>query len=223
MAHTHHPVQSAGSRCYNCHMPYSSFALFSASRSHRIDSPNVAMSASHGRPNACNQCHIDQTLAWTNQHLEHWYGIEQAVLTPEQATVPATILWLLSGDAIQRVLAAWSLSWEPAQEAAGSDWQPPLLAKLLDDPYSMARYMAAHSLSRLNVDTSSFDYVQPPAERESLAETFTRPVTVEVSSFSTAVRSLFGENKQLHPDVIQSLLKMGRLHRFGAGCLRCRT
>ena len=27
-----------------------------------------------GRPNACNLCHLDRTLAWTAKHLEGWYG-----------------------------------------------------------------------------------------------------------------------------------------------------
>ena len=39
--HTHHADDSAGSQCYNCHMPHTSHALLAAPRSHRIDSPNA--------------------------------------------------------------------------------------------------------------------------------------------------------------------------------------
>ena len=39
--HTHHPPDSAGSRCYNCHMPNTSYALFTAIRSHRIRKPRA--------------------------------------------------------------------------------------------------------------------------------------------------------------------------------------
>ena len=36
VAHTHHAADSSGSRCYNCHMPYTSYGLLKALRSHRI-------------------------------------------------------------------------------------------------------------------------------------------------------------------------------------------
>src|SRR5690606_32987242 len=39
--HTRHAPGSSGSSCYNCHMPYTSYALFRAIRSHRIDSPQA--------------------------------------------------------------------------------------------------------------------------------------------------------------------------------------
>ena len=40
--HTRHDANSAGSVCYNCHMPHTSYALFTAMRSHRIDRPGVS-------------------------------------------------------------------------------------------------------------------------------------------------------------------------------------
>ena len=57
--------------------------------------------------------------------------------------------WLLSGDAGQRVLAAWSFGWRDAQLASGTDWQAPYLARLLDDPYYVVRFSAARSLRSL--------------------------------------------------------------------------
>ena len=58
------------------------------------------------------------------------------------------MLWLLKGDAGQRALAAWHMGWQPALEASGSGWQSPLLAELLNDPYSAVRYMAHKALAR---------------------------------------------------------------------------
>ncbi len=58
-------------------------------------------------------------------------------------------LWLLSGDAPLRALVAWSAGWEPAQEASGSDWLAPFVARLLADPYGVVRYVAARSLRTL--------------------------------------------------------------------------
>ena len=61
-AHTHHAANSSGSECYNCHMPHTNYALFKAIRSHRVDVPRVVSVQSNSRPNACNLCHLDQTL-----------------------------------------------------------------------------------------------------------------------------------------------------------------
>ncbi|HLM71489.1 MAG TPA: hypothetical protein VK459_02315 [Polyangiaceae bacterium] len=49
--HSHHPEGSAGSECYNCHMPYTSSALLKGIRSHRVDSPDIAKSIAIGMPN----------------------------------------------------------------------------------------------------------------------------------------------------------------------------
>ena len=147
--HTHHAAESTGSLCYNCHMPHTTYALFTAMRSHRIDSPRVASGTESDRPNACNLCHVDRTLKWTSDRLAEWYGTPQAELTDDEQQIAASLLWLLRGDAVQRVFAAWHLGWGPAQQASGERWQAPLLAQLLDDPYSIVRFMAHQSLSRL--------------------------------------------------------------------------
>ena len=65
---------SAGSRCYNCHMPHTVYGLLKGIRNHRIDSPHVTgSSGGDERPNACNLCHVDRSLAWTAQQLARWY------------------------------------------------------------------------------------------------------------------------------------------------------
>jgi predicted CXXCH cytochrome family protein len=166
--HTHHSAESSGSQCVNCHMPYTSYALFSAVRSHRIDSPSAQVSIESGRPNACNQCHLDQSLAWTAKHLHQWYGtpIPEA---SEQYQIPASIQWALSGNAVQRALAAWSMGWESALQASGKDWQPRILIELLDDPYSIVRQLAANSLANLDVEIPEFDAMKSTRDRQPVA------------------------------------------------------
>lgn len=148
-AHTHHAPESAGSSCYNCHMSYTSVGLMKASRSHAITSPDVAAELRTGRPNACNQCHLDRTLQWSADHLAASWNISRPDLDTEQREVAASVRWLLSGDAGQRMLAAWSFGWQPAQQASGVDWLAPYLARLLDDPYYVVRFNAARSLRSL--------------------------------------------------------------------------
>ena len=139
-------------------MPHTTGGLLKATRSHQINSPTVAASLETGRPNACNQCHLDKTLLWTQEHLRSWYGTAPVDLTEDQREVSATVAWLLQGDAGQRALAAWSMGWRPARQVSGEDWLAPYLAILLDDPYAAVRYMAQRSLrsspgfSELNYD-----------------------------------------------------------------------
>ena len=113
--HTHHLSNSEGSRCYNCHMPHTTLGLMKAMRSHTVDSPSVAATVATGRPNACNLCHLDQTLQWTSDHLSQWYQIESPELNQEEKEVASSVRWLLKGDAGQRAIIGWHLGWGPAQ------------------------------------------------------------------------------------------------------------
>jgi predicted CXXCH cytochrome family protein len=165
-AHTHHDAASAGSRCYNCHMPHTTYGLLGAIRSHQVDSPSVQPSLEAGRPNACNLCHLDRTLDWTAAHLADWHGHARPELTDDQRQVAAAALWMLQGDAGQRALVAWSAGWGPAQQASGSDWLAPYLGQLLVDPYAAVRYIAARSLrSVAGYEDLAYDYVAPSAVR----------------------------------------------------------
>jgi hypothetical protein len=75
-------------------------------------------------------------------------GQAKPTVPAEHRTTAAAVLWLLKGDAGQRALAAWHMGWQPAQQASGSGWQAPLLAELLNDPYSAVRYMAHKALAK---------------------------------------------------------------------------
>jgi Cytochrome c552 len=165
-AHTHHGVQSNGSRCQNCHMPYTTYGLLRALRSHQVSSPSVKTTLDTGRPNACNLCHLDKTLAWADERLAAWYGVARTSLDPDQQSIAASILWVTKGDAGQRALAAWSMGWRPAQEAAGTGWMPPFLAGLLDDPYDAVRFIAGKTLQSLpDYERTAYDFMAPSASR----------------------------------------------------------
>src|SRR5262249_39684662 len=88
-SHSHHRPGSPGSACISCHMPKTSYALLSAVRSHRIDSPSAASTVATGRPNACNLCHLDRTLAWTARWLSEWYGASFPPMPEERAHTAA--------------------------------------------------------------------------------------------------------------------------------------
>ncbi len=148
-SHTHHEAGSSGSSCYNCHMPHTTFGLLHAMRSHEVSSPNVRESLDHGRPNACNLCHLDQTLSWTANKLHNWYQQPVPLLSEDDETISAAVQWLVKGDAGQRALIAWGMGWEPAQKISGRDWLYPFLSYTLLDPYAAVRFDAWKSLQTL--------------------------------------------------------------------------
>lgn len=168
VAHTKHSASSAGSSCYNCHMPYTSYGLLKALRSHQISSPTVSSSVQTGRPNACNLCHLDKSLGWAADQLQKSYGQSLPSLTEDQRSVAASLLWLLRGDAGQRALAAWSMGWQPALKASGNSWEAPYLALSLDDPYEAVRFIAGRSMKSLpGFEAFTSDFVSPQATRAS--------------------------------------------------------
>lgn len=175
-AHTRHAPESIGSSCYECHMGFTSIGLMKASRSHEITSPDVARELATGRPNACNQCHLDRTLQWTAEQLQVGFGIAAPALDDEQRTVAAGVRWILTGDAGQRLLAAWSFGQAAARAAAGDDWLAPYLARLLDDPYYVVRFAAARSLRSLGVYDNAlarYDFLAEAAQARAFGENVT--------------------------------------------------
>ena len=165
-AHTHHAAGSTGSTCYNCHMPHTTYGLLRAMRSHQVSVPRVQATLDTGRPNACNLCHLDRTLAWTAAALTRWYGTPAPRLSEEQRTIAASVLDVARGDAGVRAVTAWSLGWPAAQAASARDWMAPLLIELLGDEYAAVRYVAYRSLRTLpGFEGFAYDYVAPEEAR----------------------------------------------------------
>jgi len=169
-AHTHHLAASSGSQCYNCHMPFTTYGVLKAIRSHQVSSPRVADQLATGRPNACSLCHLDQPLAWTAHRLSQWYRQPIPELSEDETKVADAVRLALAGDAGQRVLVAWHLNWEPALQVAGKSWIPPILAQLLDDPYAAVRCVAERSLKRVApaLVPAGYDYTVAPESRPSV-------------------------------------------------------
>jgi hypothetical protein len=148
-AHSHHRAGSSGSACENCHMPHTTYGLLKTIRSHQISSPSVQTTIDTGRPNACNLCHLDKTLGWTADRLAEWYGIARPALGDDEASVAASVLWLLKGDAGQRAIVAQAMGWRPAQEASGRGWLAPYLALTEKDQYDAVKLIASRSAKTL--------------------------------------------------------------------------
>lgn len=204
-AHTHHPAGSSGSLCYNCHMPYSSYGLQRAIRAHQINSPEVAANLETGRPNACNQCHLDKTLKWTAETMRDWYGKPVPSMSPDEEEIAASILWTLKGDAGQRALMAWTFGWEEAREAAGDDWMAPFLAHLLEDPYLAVRYVATKSLRK----NAAFNQDEFPLSPETARRALDFREAVALKEGREARKDLLlGEGGKLDTKTVDRLLQL---------------
>jgi hypothetical protein len=205
--HTHHDAESAASLCYSCHMPYTSYALLSVVRSHRIDSPRVSTDVQFGRPNACNLCHLDQTLDWTDSKLSQWFGTEKAKLSDEQRQVAASLLWLLRGDPAQRVTVAGNFGLAQSREASGEDWMAPFLAVLLEDPYSAVRWVAYESLKELpGFSDVEFNFVGSAEQRRQARQEITRRWTELARSPRGESRLLLKSDGSVDTDSVEKLV-----------------
>jgi predicted CXXCH cytochrome family protein len=207
--HTHHAAGSAGSLCYNCHMPYTTYGLLKALRTHQVNNPSVKASLETGRPNACNLCHLDKTLEWTAQSLSAWYNIPAEKLSVEDKSVAASVLWALKGDAGQRALIAWHMGWQPAQEASHTSWLAPYLGTLLEDPYPAVRYIAARSLKTLpGFDTFSYDYLTPKGEDSPSPRERALDIWERTAKPGGNPSLLLEHNGALERDELEALLKL---------------
>jgi predicted CXXCH cytochrome family protein len=167
MAHTHHPIGSSGSRCMNCHMPKLNEGMQDVVRTHMIFSPTNALMIESNEPNACNQCHVKESIDWTLGRLKEWYGAEYSRSKIAQAypsrRKPATIGWLESEREQVRLIAAHCLT------EADARWALPDLLKSLDDPYLLNRQFARRGIEKmLDVKLEDFGYrfYMTPAERK---------------------------------------------------------
>ncbi|MEX2579079.1 MAG: tetratricopeptide repeat protein [Verrucomicrobiales bacterium] len=73
-AHHFHPVDSTGASCVECHMPHKAFMVVDDRRDHSLRVPRPDLAAELGTPDACTQCHTDQTREWATEAFKEWWG-----------------------------------------------------------------------------------------------------------------------------------------------------
>jgi predicted CXXCH cytochrome family protein len=72
--HHHHPADSTGAQCVNCHMPERTYMVVDPRRDHSFKVPQPVLSGLLNTPNACTTCHTDKDNAWAKQALQNWLG-----------------------------------------------------------------------------------------------------------------------------------------------------
>lgn len=64
----------SGTLCVNCHMHGQNYMGVDYRRDHSFRIPRPDLSIKMGVPNACNQCHKNETNEWAQNYIEKWYG-----------------------------------------------------------------------------------------------------------------------------------------------------
>lgn len=63
-----------GALCVNCHMPGRYYMGNDFRNDHSLRVPRPDLTIKIGTPNACNQCHEDQSAKWADNYITKWYG-----------------------------------------------------------------------------------------------------------------------------------------------------
>jgi tetratricopeptide (TPR) repeat protein len=69
--------------CVDCHMASRTYMGVDARRDHSFRIPRPDLTVATGSPNACNNCHSEQSAEWASAAIEGWFG---AVRAPHFAT-----------------------------------------------------------------------------------------------------------------------------------------
>ncbi|MCU4176190.1 multiheme c-type cytochrome [Carboxylicivirga sp. N1Y90] len=64
----------SGTLCINCHMHGQLYMGVDYRRDHSFRIPRPDMSIKYGTPNACNQCHTNESNEWSEKHITNWFG-----------------------------------------------------------------------------------------------------------------------------------------------------
>jgi tetratricopeptide (TPR) repeat protein len=154
-AHTHHRAGTPGNQCVTCHMPMSEFARMRRS-DHSMRPPTPATTLAYQSPNACNLCHTNQTVAWSDKYVRAWHApdyqkpvLERAALIAaarkgDWTKLPEMLAYLSSPD--REEIQTVSLVRLLANCTVDAKW--PVLRRLADDGSPLVRASVAHMLGQ---------------------------------------------------------------------------
>ncbi|MPW35943.1 deca-heme c-type cytochrome [Vibrio sp. B1Z05] len=71
--HAHHPIGLETDKCSSCHMVEQNYMQVDWRKDHSFQIPRPELSDKTGAPNACTNCHQDQSNQWASEHLNQWF------------------------------------------------------------------------------------------------------------------------------------------------------
>lgn len=204
--HHHHPEGTSGAQCVNCHMSERLYMGVDPRRDHSLRIPRPDLSAVIDTPNACNDCHREQSAIWALQAMRKW-GVQ---LSPTSEHPGRLFSQMNSGDsraapklaAIANHPQATPIWRATAIESLGQAGSPLTLEsakKLLRHKDPMLRTSAVRALDVLP-PSQRLHYLRPllqdniSAVRMALAESLA-PLELghQDATTSSALRQLFDD------------------------------
>jgi predicted CXXCH cytochrome family protein len=126
--HTHHPVNTEGNQCVNCHMDGKMYMVNDYRRDHSFRVPRPDQSVHYGTSNACNSCHKDKDAKWAATKVNMWYGATRAYHFSDDL-LPGSLgnevalkhlINLLNNDSVPEIVKATAIDYvqqNPSEEA----------------------------------------------------------------------------------------------------------
>lgn len=145
-------VSGTGAQCIDCHMPGRLYMGNDYRRDHSFRIPRPDLTVAHNTPNACNDCHSDQSAEWAAASVESWFGpdrpahfsdiLTQAHSQPDQSIQPlVTLINDVTQPTIARATAVSLLAPTVSLLAVES-----AIINASSDPNALLRTIAAQSL-----------------------------------------------------------------------------
>ncbi len=159
---TENLVNTEATQCISCHMPGKYYMEVDFRRDHSFRVPRPDLSKRFGTPNACNDCHSDQSADWAAAAVEEWYGEEREyhfseTLAKADAGDPfpvRDVMQLISDDSqpeIARATAVWFLGQFP--DRFSDDQSLSTLRDALNSDSPLIRNSAANVLDHYPAET----------------------------------------------------------------------
>jgi predicted CXXCH cytochrome family protein len=170
-AHHHHEAAAPPLACASCHMPEHTYMVVDRRHDHSFRVPRPDISAKLGiedTPNACNDCHRDQTAGWAAAAVERWHGPNRKGLQNYAEAFHAA--WAGQGDAATLLAGIAANRSVPAFARAGAltELRPYVspaninLARAgLEDPDPMVRIGALAMLEGVPADQQLWQLASP--------------------------------------------------------------
>jgi predicted CXXCH cytochrome family protein len=158
-AHRHHDEVKPALACTSCHMQARNYMIVDPRHDHSFRVPRPDVSVKLGTPNACNNCHRDQSPQWAATAVERWYGPKRTGFQNYAEAFHAA--WTEQPDAEMLLAAVASNGNTPAYVRAGalaelnafvSPANLDLARKGLADPDPMVRIGALDMLEGIQVE-----------------------------------------------------------------------
>jgi len=157
--HHRHAANSAGAECVSCHMRAETYMVVDPRRDHSFRVPRPDLSARLQTPNACNDCHGDQTSDWAAEQIATWFpdGSQNEFHYGEAlhagrtwAEDRAPLLRQVIGDPLQPAIVRATAVSLLAEQLAGTDTE--VIDRSVEDPEPLVQLAASEALQNIPPD-----------------------------------------------------------------------